>query len=84
MQNYFMVSIVVTGLQPREEFQIDQQSGNEAAQTKATAESDGSYRVILMPFVKGQSSGTFRFTVNGKSCLVGVEAPWGQGSYAIQ
>lgn len=84
MPNYFMVSIVVTGLQPREEFQIDQQSGNEGAQTKATAEVDGSYRVILMPFVKGQSSGKVRFNVNGKSCRVGVEAPWGQGSYVIQ
>jgi hypothetical protein len=84
MQNYFMVSIVVTGLQPREEFQIDEQSGNEGAQTKATAESDGSYRVTLMPFVKGQSSGKLRFNVNGKSCRVGLEAPWGQGSYVIQ
>jgi hypothetical protein len=84
MPNYFMVSIVVTGLQPREQFQVDEQSGNEASQTKATAESDGSYRSILMPVVKGQSSGTFRFNVNGKSCQVGVEAPWGQGSYVIQ
>jgi hypothetical protein len=84
MQNYFMVSIVVIGLQPREEFQIDQRSGNEAAQTKATAEADGSYRVLLFPFVKGQSSGKVRFNVNGKSCRVGVEAPWGQGSYVIQ
>jgi hypothetical protein len=84
MPNYFMVSIVVAGLQPREDFQIDQQSGNEGAQTKATAEVDGSYRVILMPFVKGQSSGKVRFNVNGKSCQIGLKVPWSQGSYVIQ
>jgi len=40
-QNYSAVSIVVTGLQSKEEFQIDQRSGSEAGRAKATAAEDG-------------------------------------------
>jgi hypothetical protein len=83
-QNYIGVSVVVTGLQSKEEFQIAQWSGSEAAQTTATAADDGSYRTLVLPFVKGQSSGKLKFSVNAKACTVNVEVPWGQGSYAIQ
>jgi hypothetical protein len=83
-QNYSAVSVVVTGLQSKEEFQIGQRSGSEATRTKATAAEDGTYRVIVFPFVKGQSSGKLKFEVTAKACAVGVEVPWGQGSYVIQ
>ena len=83
-QNYWGVQVVVTGLQSKEEFQVDQQSGNERAQTKATAADDGTYRVLVFPFVKGQASGKLRFNVKAKACAVGVEVPWGVGSYIIQ
>jgi len=83
-QNYSAVSIVVTGLQSKEEFQIDQRSGSEAGRAKATAAEDGTYRTLVFPFVKDQSSGKFKFGVTAKACAVGVEVPWGQGSYVIQ
>lgn len=83
-QNYIGVLVVVTGLQPKEEFQIAQRSGSEAGQTTATAAEDGTYRTLVLPFVKGQSWGKLKFNVNAKACTVNVEVPWGQGSYAIQ
>ena len=83
-QNYSGVLVVVTGLQSKEEFQITQRSGTESAQTKATAAADGTYRTLVLPFVKGQSSGKLKFAVSAKACTVDIEAPWGQGSYAIQ
>ncbi len=82
--DYSAVFIVVTGLQPKEEFQTIEQSGNEGASTKATAAEDGTYRAFFLPFIKGQSSGKLRFKVSAKACAVYVEVPWGQGSYAIQ
>jgi hypothetical protein len=82
--NYIGVSIVVTGLLPKEEFQVGQRSGSEATRTKATAAEDGSYRTLVFPFVKGQSSGKLKFDVTARACAVGVEVPWGQGSYIIQ
>lgn len=83
-QNYSAVSVTVTGLQSKEEFQIVQRSGSEGAQTKATAAEDGTYRTLVFPFVKGQSSGKLKFSVTAKACAVSLEVPWGQGSYAIQ
>ena len=82
--NYSAVLIRVTGLQPDEEFQTIEQSGNEGASTKATAAEDGTYKGLFFPFVKGRSSGKLTFKVNAKACSVYLELPWGQGSYAIQ
>lgn len=83
-RNYSGVFVVVTGLQPKEEFQVVQKSGNEGGQTKVTAEADGTYRTLVFPAVKGQASGKLQFTVTAKSCAVGLEVPWGQGSYVVQ
>jgi hypothetical protein len=82
--DYLMVQVAATGFQPKEELRIDQQSGSEQAQAKAIAESDGTYREFIFPFVKGQASGKLRFKVAAKSCVVGVEVPWGKGGYVIQ
>ena len=82
--NYSGVFIVVTGLSTKEEFKIHQRSGNEGGDSKATAAADGSYRVTIFPFVKGQPSGTLKYGVNAKTCSLDIEVPWGQGSYAIQ
>ncbi len=82
--NYSVVLVLVTGLQSKEEFQIDQRSGNEAGQQKVTAAEDGTYRTVALPVVKGQSSGTLKFSAKAKACAVAVEVPWGAGSYAIQ
>jgi hypothetical protein len=82
--NYSGVFVVVTGLQPKEDFQTSQQSGSEATQTKETAAEDSSYSALIFPFVKGHSSGKLRFKVAAKACAVAIEVPWGQGSYAVQ
>ena len=82
--NYIGVLVVVTGLQSKEKFRIDQQWGSEPSRQKATAAEDGTYRTLVLPFVKGQSSGKLKFSANAKACAVNVEVPWGQGSYAIQ
>jgi hypothetical protein len=83
-QNYSGVLVVVTGLESKEELQIAQRSGSEGGQTKATAAEDGTYRTLVFPFVKGQSSGKLKFTAIAKACSVDIEVPWGQGSYVIQ
>ncbi len=82
--NYSAVSIVVTGLRPKEQIQIHQQSGSESGDSKERAAADGSYRATVFPFVKGQSSGKLAFAVTSGTCGVGIGIPWGQGSYAIQ
>jgi hypothetical protein len=82
--NYSTVSIVVNGLRPKEKIQIHQQSANESDDSNATAGADGSYRVTVFPFVKGQSSGKLAFAVTAGTCGVGIGIPWGQGSYVIQ
>lgn len=84
MPNYLLVSVDVHGLQPKEEFQIDHQSGNERGRTKEMARDDGTYTTLLFPAVKGQSSGKFHFNLTAKSCTIGLEMPWGEGSYIIQ
>jgi hypothetical protein len=81
---YSMVYIVVTGLPPKEEIQIHQRSGNEGGESKVTTAADGSYKVTVLPFVKGQASGKLTFAITAKVCSVGIEVPWGQGSYVIQ
>lgn len=83
-REYNSVFVALTGLQPKEEFQVVQKSGNEGGQTKHTAEADGTFRTLVFPAAKGQSSGKFQLTVTAKSCTVGLEVPWGQGSYVIQ
>ena len=81
---YFGVLIRLTGLQPDEEFTIEQRSENEGGQSKAKADAQGMYNAAIFPFVQGKRSGKARFTVSGKSCKIGIEFPWGEGSYQYQ
>ena len=83
-QNYSVVSVVVTGLQSKEDFQVIQRSGSEEAQAKATATEDGTYKTLVFPFVKGQPTGKLKFSVTAKACALMIEVPWGQGSYTAQ
>lgn len=82
--NYSAVLIVVDGLQPKEELQIDLQSEAERSGDKAKATDQGSYQSVIFPQVKGKRSGKTRFDVTAKSCRIGVEFPWGESSYSIQ
>jgi len=81
---YFGMSINITGLQPNEDLLVDTKSENEGAQTKAKADDQGGYNGALLPFVKGKRSGKARFYVTAKSCKIGIEFPWGEGSYQYQ
>lgn len=81
---YSAMFIEVSGLEPNEELTVDQQSENESGQTKTKADDHGNYNVSLFPFVKGKRSGKARFNLASKSCKIGIEFPWGDGSYRYQ
>jgi len=82
--NYFGVLVSITGFRPGEDLLIDTTSDHEGGQSKAKATERGTYDSALFPFVKGKRSGKVRFRVVAKSCKVGVELPWGEGSYQLQ
>jgi len=78
---YSGVLIRITGFKPEEELAIEQRSENEGGQSKGNADKQGSYNAAIFPSVKGKRSGKARFAVNGQSCKIGVDFPWGEGSY---
>jgi hypothetical protein len=81
---YFGVFIRIMGFQPDEDLSIDQRSENESGHQSGKADPQGSYNASLFPFVKGKRSGKARFVVTAKSCKIGIEFPWGDGSYQYQ
>jgi hypothetical protein len=81
---YFGMLITVTGLQPNEDFKLEQRSEDEGGQTQAKADGTGNYSTLVMPFVKGKTSGTASFQVTASSCKIGLNFPWGQGSQKYQ
>jgi len=81
---YFGMLIKLTGLQPNEELLVDRRSEGEGGQGKAKADEQGSYRVNFFPRVKDENSGMAKFRVTARSCKIGIEFPWGQGSYQAQ
>ena len=48
------------------------------------ADGTGNYSTLVMPFVKGKTSGTASFQVTASSCKIGLNFPWGQGSQKYQ
>ena len=81
---YFGVLIRLTGFQPDEALNLEQRSENEGGGSKAKADANGTYNAALLPFVKGKRFGKARFFVTAKSCKIGIEFPWGEGSYQYQ
>jgi hypothetical protein len=81
---YFGVLIRLSGFQPDEELSIEQRSENEGGQSKSKADPQGNYNAELLPFVKGKRYGKARFVVSAISCKIGIEFPWGEGSYQYQ
>jgi hypothetical protein len=81
---YSVVLIRLTGFQPDEELSIESRSENEGGQFKSKADAQGTDNEVLLPFVKGKRSGKARLVVSSKSCKIGIEFPWGSGSYQYQ
>ena len=81
---YSGVFIHVTGLKPGEVLDIEQRSENEGGHSKAAANADGAYNVALFPSVKGKKAGKAHFALSAESCQIGIEFPWGQGSFHYQ
>lgn len=81
---YVAMFIGIRGLQPNEEFEVNKSSENEGARSTAKADSQGRYNVGLFPVVKGKKRGTARFLVKAKSCNIGIEFPWGEGTQEYQ
>jgi hypothetical protein len=82
--NYIGILITITGFQPGEDLLMESHSGHEGGQKKLKATQEGTYNSALFPFVKGERSGIVGFNVTAKSCKIGVELPWGEGSYHLQ
>jgi hypothetical protein len=78
--HYASVAITVTGLKADEDLIIDRRSGGEDARSKAKANDQGNFLAAVMPFAAGRSSGQFQFSIESKSCNIGVQFPWGEGS----
>lgn len=83
-ENYYAISIHVAGLQAHDELTVASESDGEQMQNRAEATGLGMYDSALFPAVKGKHSGTVRFAVKSKSCKLGIELPWGEGSYELQ
>jgi hypothetical protein len=81
---YYGVLIRVTGLEPEESLALDMRSETEGGESKAAADREGTYNAALLPFVKGKKAGKAHFTLTAKSCRIGIEFPWGEGSYTYQ
>lgn len=81
---YSGVLIRLMGFQPDEELGMEQRSENEGGQSKGKADAKGAYNAAIFPLVKGKRSGKARFFVSGKSCKVGIDFSWGDGSYQYQ
>lgn len=83
-ENYLGLFISITGFQPGEDVAVETDSEGERGELKSKATNEGAYNSALFPAVKGKSSGRLRFNVTGESCKIGVELPWGEGSYKVQ
>lgn len=81
---YIGVLIKLTGFQSDEELTIDMRSENEGGESKAKADAGGTYNAGIFPSMKGKRSGKARFVASGRFCKIGIEFPWGQGSYQYQ
>jgi len=80
--DYAAVVLHGSGFQPNEALTIDLASG--PGKQRATATSEGTYTAAIFPTIKGQESGKASATVTSSKCSVGVQFPWGEGSYKIQ
>ena len=66
-----------SGFEPSEELTIDSESYGEKHHDKGTAQADGSYFTVLMPYVTGKKSGKTTIEVKGGNCNPKLTFEWG-------
>lgn len=66
-----------SGFEPDDELTIDSESYGEKHHDKSTAQADGSYFMVLMPYVTGKKSGKTTIEVKGKNCNPKLTFEWG-------
>jgi hypothetical protein len=71
-----LFSFEVFGLEPGESFPVSSISAGERIDFAATASKDGYYLVVLVPNVKGRSSGIARVEFESRRCRIRVSFPW--------
>jgi len=65
------------GLRPNESFNAAMASENELAKLSGKADSNGIWRTMFSPVVKGRSSGTGSIDIQSESCQLHLDYRWG-------
>jgi hypothetical protein len=65
------------GFPPNAQLAIDRVGGGEHSTAKAKANSDGRYFDLILPFQKGQQSGTTTVKAEATGCAPSVTFDWG-------
>ena len=68
--------VVVTGLERSEPLSVSSNSEGELRRWKSKSEADGRYAVIILPQVKGKTSGKDTVEVTSSKCRVRATFPW--------
>ena len=69
-------AIEVTGLAPGEDLVFESLSEGEAIKSGTKASQSGTYASIVIPLVKGKTSGTATVIVTGSRCRIQASYPW--------
>jgi hypothetical protein len=65
------------GFKPNEEISYTSNSAGEVLEDKIKADSTGSFRFVMAPYVKGKDSGTDALEFRGAACSPKVSFEWG-------
>jgi hypothetical protein len=82
--DYAGVVLRGSGFKSNARLSIEVTSGTEVGKQQVTATADGTYVAAIVGTVKGQRSGKTTVTVISPDCRVGVQFPWGEGSYRTE
>jgi hypothetical protein len=75
-----LVYLVVRGLPPNSELEMDSHSFDEKQKRSGKADAAGVYETALMPAVQGKDHGTLKVTIASPSCAPSASIDWGAGS----
>lgn len=75
------ILVYLDGLAPGAAVPLETLSGTETHAPHVVADEHGHAAVIVSPTVPGTNAGVVKISMTIKACSVGVEMPWGDGSY---